>query len=115
LAHHEAGHAVFAAVLRGDDVLHLDIIERPDLDRGGICVHARHGSQSTRGEVLASTETKQPGDYRSAILLCSLLAPGSGWRATLRVARLLRAEADRVTNYWRHIAALARNSPGAAR
>ncbi len=106
-AHHEAGHAVFAAVLRDDDVLHLDIVERLDLGRGGICVHAKHGSHVTREEVLANTETKQPGDCRSAILLCSLLAPGSGWRATLRVARLLRDEADRLTNlHWLSIAEL---------
>ncbi|MDR3719754.1 MAG: hypothetical protein P4K98_13225 [Bryobacteraceae bacterium] len=106
-AHHEAGHAVIAAVLWNDAVLYLDIIERPDLDRGGICVHAKPGSQLTREEVLANCETKLPGDYRTALLLCSLLAPGSGWQATLRVARLLRTEADRLTNvHWLRIAEL---------
>jgi len=106
-AYHEAGHAVFAAVLRNDAVLHLDITNRVDLGRGGICVHGKPASGYTREQALAGCERRLPSDYKTAIPLCSLLAAGSGWRGTLHVVRVLCAAADRITDmYWWHIAAL---------
>lgn len=109
IAHHEAGHAVLGSALRGSTVLYVDILSRPDLKRGGICVSGVSGVDYTPEQVRESCEEKYQSDHKVAVQMCSLLAMGGGWRATLRVVRALRAEADRqVDAHWRHISALAK-------
>jgi hypothetical protein len=106
-AYHEAGHAVLLTALRGSTVLYVDILSRPELKRGGLCIAGHAGVDYTPEQLREDRDRKSPSDYKVAVQMCFLLAP-SDWRATLRVAKALRAETDRLVDaHWRSISSLA--------
>ena len=105
VAHHEAGHAIAAAVA-GFCPIHLDLVET--LGRGGVCVRARPGVEVSP-ECLRERLAERPEyDHRRAVTLSALLARAPGWRATLRVVRRLRRKAEVLVDaHWLHVTALA--------
>lgn len=105
LAHHEAGHAIAAAVA-GFCPIHLDLVET--LGRGGVCVRARPGVEISPECLQERLAERSENDHHRAVTLCALLARAPEWRATLRVARQLRRQAEAlVDEYWLHVTALA--------
>jgi hypothetical protein len=105
LAHHEAGHAIAAAVA-GFCPIHLDLVET--LGRGGVCVRARPGVEVPPDRLREWLAIRAENDYRRATTLCTLLAGASGWRAVLHVTRQLRRQAEALVDaHWPYVAALA--------
>lgn len=103
-AYHEAGHATAAALL-GQGVAYIDVISRPDLGRGGICLHSCDPSNA-----LSATDLEKPydSDHAQAVRLAFLLAPESGWRAALRTVHELRTRTESLIEAnWSHVTALA--------
>ena len=105
LAHHEAGHAI-AAAAAGLCPIHLDLVET--LGRGGVCVRVRPGVEISPEYLQERLAERPEYDHRRAVTLCALLARAPGWRATLRVARKLRRQAEALVDaHWLHVTALA--------
>jgi hypothetical protein len=105
LAHHEAGHAI-AAAFAGFCPIHLDLVET--LGRGGVCVRARPGVEISPEYLQERLAERPEYDHHRAVTLCALLARAPGWRATLRVARKLRRQAEALVDaHWLHVTTLA--------
>jgi hypothetical protein len=105
VAHHEAGHAIAAAVA-GLCPIHLDLIET--LGRSGVCVRSRPGVEISPECLQEGLAERPENGHHRAVTLCALLARASGWRATLRVARKLRRQAEALVDaHWPYVAALA--------
>jgi hypothetical protein len=93
-----------AAVL-GWGVAHIDVMDRPDLGRGGLCLRSRDPFKALSEDDL---EKPSDSDYTQAVRLASLLAPQPGWRATLRTVRdLTRRTEVLVEGSWIYISVLA--------
>jgi hypothetical protein len=105
VAHHEAGHGIAAAVV-GFCPIHLDLVET--LGRSGVCVRARPGAEVSPECLQERLAERLESDHRRAVKLCVLLARTPEWRATLRVVRTLRRQAEALVDaHWLHVTALA--------
>jgi len=107
-AHHEAAHAIVSALL-GMGVAHLDVLERLDLHRIGVCVRTHLPGEDVPMERLAERlDVRSELDYRSASKWCYLMAPSHDWRGALGVARELRRRTRGLVDaHWYRVTALA--------
>jgi hypothetical protein len=104
MAHHEAGHATVAALL-GRGVVYIDVFNRADLRRGGVCLHSSDPFRELSKDDL---EKPSDSDYTQAVRLASLLAPEPGWLATLRTLHELKRRTEALIEAnWRKVTALA--------